>query len=54
MTAMLLTEKEAATLLRVSRAKVKTLLPRVRLSAHGTRYDVEDIKRLIQSKKETL
>lgn len=48
----LITEKEAAGLLRVSRRKVQTLLPRVRLSARGTRYDAADLLRLIESKKE--
>ncbi len=52
MTPQLVTTKEAATLLRISRNKVAKLLPRVRLSAHGTRYDVADIARLIESKKE--
>jgi hypothetical protein len=48
----LITEKEAAGLLRISRNRVKNLLPRVRLSAHGTRYDITDVMRLIESKKE--
>lgn len=48
----LITEKEAAGLLRVSRRKVQTLLPRVRLSARGTRYDMADIQKLVASKKE--
>jgi hypothetical protein len=48
----LITEKEAAGLLRISRNRVKNLLPRVRLSAHGTRYDITDVLRLIESKKE--
>lgn len=48
----LITEKEAAGLLRISRNRVKNLLPRVRLSAHGTRYDISDVMRLIESKKE--
>jgi hypothetical protein len=49
----LITEKEAAGLLRISRNRVKNLLPRVRLSAHGTRYDIADVQRLIESKKQT-
>jgi len=49
----LITEKEAAGLLRISRNRVKNLLPRVRLSAHGTRYDLADIAKLIESRKET-
>ena len=48
----LITEKESAGLLRISRNRVKNLLPRVRLSAHGTRYDISDVMRLIESKKE--
>jgi len=48
----LITEKEAATLLRISRNKVKNHLPRIRLSAHGTRYDMADIVRLINERKE--
>jgi hypothetical protein len=48
----LITEKEAAALLRISRNKVKHHLPRIRLSAHGVRYDVADIRALIDSKKE--
>jgi hypothetical protein len=52
MTPQLVTTKEAAALLRISRNKVANFLPRVRLSAHGTRYDMADIARLIESKKE--
>jgi predicted ArsR family transcriptional regulator len=48
----LVTEKEAAAMLRISRNKVKRHLPRVKLSAHGVRYDVADIARLIETKKE--
>lgn len=48
----LITEKEAAALLRISRSKVKHHLPRVRLSAHGVRYDVADVRAFIDSKKE--
>lgn len=48
----LITEKEAAALLRISRNKVKHHLPRIRLSAHGVRYDVADVRALIDSKKE--
>ena len=47
----LITEKEAAGLLRVSRRKVQTLLPRVRLSARGTRYDMSDVVALIERNK---
>lgn len=49
----LITEKEAAALLRISRNKVKHHLPRIRLSAHGVRYDLADVRALIESKKET-
>jgi len=49
----LITEKEAAGLLRISRNRVKNLLPRVRLSAHGTRYDLADVRALIEGKKES-
>lgn len=52
MTPMLVTTKEAAELLRISRNKVKNFLPAVKLSAHGTRYDIEDIKRLISDRKQ--
>ena len=38
---------------RISRNKVKLHLPAVKLSAHGTRYDVADIHALIVSKKQT-
>lgn len=48
----LITEKEAAALLRISRNKVKHHLPRIRLSAHGVRYDVADVRALIENKKE--
>jgi hypothetical protein len=48
----LVTTKEAAEMLRISRNKVKLHLPAVKLSAHGTRYDIEDIKRLITERKE--
>jgi hypothetical protein len=48
----LITEKEAAGLLRISRNRVKNLLPRVRLSAHGTRYDMSDVVALIERTKE--
>lgn len=48
----LITEKEAAGLLRVSRNRVKELLPRVRLSAHGTRYDISDVVALIEKAKQ--
>ncbi len=52
MTPMLVTTKQAAELLRISRNKVKNFLPAVKLSAHGTRYDIEDIKRLISDRKQ--
>jgi hypothetical protein len=52
MSPQLITEKEAATLLRISRNKVKNHLPRIKLSAHGTRYDMADIHRLINERKE--
>jgi hypothetical protein len=48
----LITEEEAAGLLRVSRNRVKQLLPRVRLSTRRTRYDIIDVQRLIEGKKE--
>ena len=48
----LITEEEAAGLLRVSRNRVKQLLPRVRLSTRRTRYDISDVQRLIEGKKE--
>jgi hypothetical protein len=48
----LVTTKEAAEMLRISRNKVKLHLPAVKLSAHGTRYDVADIWALIENKKE--
>ena len=44
--------RTAAEMLRISRNKVKLHLPAVKLSAHGTRYDVADIHALIVSKKE--
>jgi hypothetical protein len=47
----LLTTAEAAAALRVSRNRVKSLLPAVRLSAHGTRYDSKDVARLVESLK---
>jgi hypothetical protein len=49
----LITEEEAAGVLRVSRNRVKQLLPRVRLSTRRTRYDIADVMRLIESKKQT-
>jgi hypothetical protein len=39
-------------MLRISRNKVKLHLPAVKLSAHGTRYDIADIRALIENKKE--
>ena len=50
----LVTTKEAAEMLRISRNKVRLHLPAVKLSAHGTRYDIADIRALIDSKKENL
>lgn len=52
-TPQLITEKEAAGLLRVSRRRVQTLLPRVRLSARGTRYDMTDVVALIERNKQS-
>jgi len=49
----LITEKEAAGMLRVSRNRVKQLLPCVRLSARGTRYDISDVVALIEKTKQT-
>lgn len=49
----LLTEAEVAGMLRISRKKVQTLLPRVRLSARGTRYDLRDVEALIANAKVT-
>ena len=51
-TIQLLTTKEAATILRISRNKVADFLPRVRLSAHGIRYDMRDVISLIERSKE--
>ena len=48
----LLTEREAAAALRISRNAVRRILPKVRLSARGTRYDARDIEKLINAKKE--
>ena len=48
----LVTTKEAAVMLRISRNKVKLHLPAVKLSSHGTRYDIADIRALIENKKE--
>ena len=48
----LITEEEAAGLLRVSRNRVKQLLPRVRLSTRRTRYDVQDVVALIERSKQ--
>ena len=47
----LLTEREAAAALRISRNRVKELLPRVRLSAQATRYDAADVTALIDRLK---
>jgi hypothetical protein len=47
----LLTEREAAAALRVSRSRVKQLLPRIRLSERATRYDSRDIESLVQRMK---
>jgi hypothetical protein len=49
----LITEEEAAGVLRVSRNRVKQLLPRVRLSTRRTRYDLADVRALIEGKKES-
>lgn len=49
----LITEKEAAGMLRVSRNRVKQLLPCVRLSSRGTRYDISDVVALIERTKQT-
>ena len=48
MTTQLLTEREAAAALRISRNRVKRLLPRIRLSAHAHRYDSADVAALIE------
>lgn len=48
----LLTEREAAAALRISRNTVRKILPKVRLSERGTRYDARDIERLIAASKE--
>ena len=48
----LITEKEAAGMLRVSRNRVKQLLPCVRLSSRGTRYDITDVVALIERAKQ--
>jgi hypothetical protein len=48
----LITEAEAAGMLRVSRNRVKNLLPRVRLSTRRTRYDLRDVFALIERSKE--
>jgi len=45
-TAQLVTETEAASLLRVSRSTVRRLLQPIRLSPRGTRYRLADIVRL--------
>ena len=52
MTPQLVTTKEAAQMLRISRSKVRDHLPAVKLSARGTRFDVADIQRLIAARKE--
>lgn len=51
-TPQLLTEREAAAALRISRNRVRRLLPRVKLSPRAHRYDSRDIEKLINSKKE--
>jgi hypothetical protein len=48
----LITEAEAAGMLRISRNRVKTLLPRIRLSTRRTRYDLRDVVALIERSKE--
>ena len=50
MNLQLLTETEAAKLLRVSRSTVRKLLTPVRLSQNGVRYRASDMEKLIQSK----
>jgi hypothetical protein len=50
MTAQLVTETEAAALLRVSRSTVRRLLECVRLSPRGRRYRLADILRLTSCK----
>jgi hypothetical protein len=47
----LLTEREAAVALRVSRNRVRLLLPRVRLSARAHRYDAADVADLVNRLK---
>ena len=39
-------------MLRISRNRVKNLLPRVRLSTRRTRYDLRDVVALIERSKE--
>lgn len=48
----LLTEKEAAKLLRVSRNFIREHFTAIRLSKNGTRYLAADISAFIESKKE--
>jgi excisionase family DNA binding protein len=49
--AQLVTETEAASLLRVSRSTVRRLLQPIRLSPRGTRYRLADILTLQQPTK---
>lgn len=48
----LLTEREAAAAMRVSRARVKALLPRVTLGPRAHRYDAADLRRVIEERKD--
>jgi excisionase family DNA binding protein len=50
-TAQLVTETEAASLLRVSRSTVRRLLQPIRLSPRGKRYRLADIFQLQQPTK---
>jgi hypothetical protein len=51
MSPQLLTEREAATALRVSRNRVKGLLPRIKLGPQSYRYDAADVAALIERLK---
>jgi len=48
----LLTTREAATALRVSRGRVRELLPVVALPGRRPRYDAADLARLISQSKQ--
>jgi hypothetical protein len=48
----LLTTKEAAEILRISRNKVQHFLPKIRISPHCTRYDPADVRKFIAAMKE--